>query len=114
LWDLSTVFKFSDFQIFSQTGLAYTPLVPYLAPESAVELRWKLIMSTNVCPKGSAGSDSPLVILDEIEKAAVSKCNGNLLDALLPFRIVIPSEIRDGNAEVRLCCLIAIPVSSIC
>jgi hypothetical protein len=33
----------------------------------------------------SAGLANPLIILDEIEKAATSKYNGNLLDALLPF-----------------------------
>ena len=33
----------------------------------------------------SSGLANPLVILDEIEKAATSKYNGNLLDALLPF-----------------------------
>ena len=33
----------------------------------------------------STGLANPLVILDEIEKAATSKYNGNLLDALLPL-----------------------------
>ena len=33
----------------------------------------------------STGLANPLIILDEIEKAATSKHNGNLLDALLPF-----------------------------
>ena len=33
----------------------------------------------------STGVANPLIILDEIEKAATSKFNGNLLDALLPF-----------------------------
>ena len=33
----------------------------------------------------SARLANPLIILDEIEKAATSKYNGNLLDALLPF-----------------------------
>jgi ATP-dependent Lon protease len=33
----------------------------------------------------STGVANPLIILDEIEKAATSKHNGNLLDALLPF-----------------------------
>ena len=33
----------------------------------------------------STGLANPLIILDEIEKAATSKYNGNLLDALLPF-----------------------------
>ena len=33
----------------------------------------------------STGLANPLIILDEIEKAATSKFNGNLLDALLPF-----------------------------
>jgi hypothetical protein len=33
----------------------------------------------------STGVANPLIILDEIEKAATSKYNGNLLDALLPF-----------------------------
>jgi hypothetical protein len=67
------------FEIYSCAGMNDSSLAGTARRWSSGEpsLPTSLVISTRLA--------NPLIILDEIEKAATSKLNGSLLDALLPF-----------------------------